>query len=173
MTESSRMVGVTDLGASPDGAIVSIGFGDDWLDTAELLHVATIDEARRWLERRGPSWRGRYEAVLECETAQRSAAVAIGVSEADMCIRLRLHRAKPPGFLRPKVYGTHPELMIRHRGPKLAIAAVYAAPMQPTAFDLDRLRAFGYDGVIDVAQRVARWNADPGNELRIPPPLSS
>ncbi len=160
------------LREASDSALVSIGQDDDWTDTESVVHVATIEAARRWLERRGPSWKRRYGAVLECEAAQFGAAAAIGVAGADMCIRLHLHRAKPPGFLAPRVYGTHPELMIRHRGPKLAIAAVYAAPMQPTAFDLDRLHDFGYGGVIDVAQRIADWNADAANQLRIPSPLS-
>lgn len=156
-----------------DASVISIGFTDDWTDDERTRHVKTPADAQALLARRGPSWTRHYGTVMRCETEQYHAARSIGVGEEQLRIRVRMHRARPPGRLNRILYGTHPELLIRHRGPKLAIAAVYAAPHQPTEFDLDRLRDFGYDGVIDVVQRIARWNADPANDLRLPMPMSS
>lgn len=154
-----------------DSTPLTIGFQDSWDDVDGLRHVATPDDAQRLLARRGPSWKTRYGVALEGERAQFRTAQAIGVPADQLCVRVQLVRARPPGSLKRRWYGTHPEMMLRHRGPKLAIAAVYAAPMQPTEFDLERLAAFGYDGVIDVAQRIAEWNSNPENPT-LPVPLS-
>ena len=154
-----------------DTALISIGFGDDWTDDERTRHVKQPAEATSLLARRGPSWRRHYGATMQCEIEQYEAARSIGVDEDDLRFRVRIHRARPPGRLKRVRYGTHPELLLRHRGPKLAIAAVYAAPRQPTEFDLNRLRDFGYASVIDVAQRIAAWNEDPANELDLPTPM--
>ncbi len=155
-----------------DEAEVSIGFSDAWVDDVRTRYVKTPAEAIGLLARRGPSWRRHYGETMRCETEQFGAARAIGVDSEALRIRVRMHRARPPGRLNRILYGTHPEFLMRHRGPKLAIASVYAAPHQPTEFDLNRLRDFGYDGVIDVAQRIAKWNDDPNRALQLPMPMT-
>ncbi len=151
---------------------MSIGLSDDWSDDATTRYVKTPSEAISLLARRGPSWRRHYGETMRCETEQFGAARQIGVDADGLRIRVRMHRGRPPGRLNRILYGTHPEFLMRHRGPKLAIAAVYAAPHQPTEFDLDRLRDFGYDGVVDVAQRVAKWNDDPNSTIQLPMPMT-
>lgn len=162
-----------EIRARSDDSMVSIGFGDDWSDDARTRHVMTPSDATALLARRGPTWTRHYGEAMRCEAEQYEAARAIGVGPDDLRIRVRMHRARPPGRLNRIWYGTHPELLVRHRGPKLAIAAVYAAPHQPTEFDLNRLRDFGYDGVVDVAQRIARWNENGTQGLRLPMPMDA
>ena len=156
-----------------DAALVAIGFSDDWTDDKDTRYAKNPAAAEALLARRGPSWKRHYGATFECEIEQYRAARSVGVEPDGLCIRVRMHRARPPSRLNRIRYGTHPELLVRHRGPKLAFAAIYAAPHQPTEFDLNRLRDFGYDGVIDVVQRIAKWNEDPTNDLRLPMPMSS
>lgn len=159
----------TELVAADDDTIVSIGFGDDWTDSRTVVHVASVDAVQRLLARRGPTWRQRYGAMLRCEAQQYVAARAVGVEPSSMCFRVIWRRAKPAGRLTRRWFGSNPELMIRHRGPKLALAAIYAAPTSPSAFDLQRLRDFGYRDVADVADRIVRWNAA-GRTPTIPSP---
>ena len=148
-----------ELAATADETIVSIGFADDWTDSATVIHLASIAEAKRALARRGPTWRRRYGEMLQCEAEQYAAALAVGVEPDSMCLRVTLRRCKPAGRLTRRWFGTDPELMIRHRGPKLAIASIYAAPTMLTSFDLQRLRDFGYSDVDDVRDRIELWNS--------------
>lgn len=148
-----------DLAAADDATIVSIGFADEWTDSRTVVHLASVADVRRTLARRGVSWRRHFGAMLHCEAEQYAAALAAGVDPASMCFRVTWRRAKPAGQLARRWFGTNPELLIRHRGPKLAIASIYAAPTAPTSFDLQRIQDFGYRDPDHVRERIARWNA--------------
>ena len=168
---------IQELATAPDSQVVSIGFGDDWSDTHDVVHCSTPDDVRRLLARRGPTWRRRYGAMFQCEVEQYEAAAVIGVQPTSMCFRVRWRRAKPAGQLTRRWFGVEPALLIRHTAPKLAIAAIYAVPTVPTTFDLERLVEFGYADIADVTARILRWNEagpnEAGERVLLPLPRSS
>lgn len=53
---------------------------------------------------------------------------------------------------------------------KLALASVYAAPDTPSDTDLETLRAAGYDGIADVAARIAARNRETTTRPLVMPP---
>lgn len=55
--------------------------------------------------------------------------------------------------------------------PKIAYAAIHAAPLDYSTIDLSDIRALGYSGVDDVGARVVAWNRS-DNGLHIPAPLA-
>jgi hypothetical protein len=55
--------------------------------------------------------------------------------------------------------------------PKLAYAAIFAAPFEPSSGDKSDLQALGYEGVDEVGSRVRKWNKNKKG-IFIPVPMS-
>lgn len=55
--------------------------------------------------------------------------------------------------------------------PKLALAAIFAAPIDPSEYDLTDIAKLGYTGIENVGDRVVEWNKS-NTDMHIPVPLS-
>ena len=99
------------------------------------------------------------DRMVTHEAAHMITAQSIGV-EAVVCIG----RDPATNKLRPYATSFGPGVV-----PKLGIAAIFAAPFDPSEKDVTKLQTMGYKSAEDVAERIIAWNrADNGLFIPVP-----
>ncbi len=101
------------------------------------------------------------ERIVRHEAAHKKAAHIVGINVVQFAIQEARGEIQQIGVIIEEGW-------VKTR---LGLAAVFAAPLDPSQPDIEGIRYLGYRGVNDVVERVLEWNRT-GSGIRIPVPLS-